>query len=107
VARVVGAAEEALLLELVEPRLDRRARLLELRDDRVVLRRQLLQGVEVVEVRLQCSEQFELAPRRGVLGRHLRRALLVVPEARLLHLLLERRYALLEGGWVKGSPRAA
>src|SRR5205085_3564813 len=43
----------------------------------------------------------------GVLGRHARGPLLVVPEAGLLHLALERADALAQPGWVKGSPRAA
>src|SRR3954447_1721989 len=42
-----------------------------------------------------------------MLGRHLRRPLLVVPEAGLAHVLLERLEALAQRSWVKGSPRAA
>ena len=49
--------------------------------------------LQVVELRLELAERRELARGRRVLGRHLRRALLVVPEAGLLHLLLERAYA--------------
>jgi hypothetical protein len=95
VAGVVRPGEEALLLELREPRLDLRALTLQLAGDRLVLGRHLLERLEVVDVLLELLIPGQLALRPRVLGRHLRRALLVVPEGRLLHLLLERLEALL------------
>jgi hypothetical protein len=41
------------------------------------------------------------------LGRNLRRPLLVIPEARRPHFLLERARALAQPGGVKDSPQAA
>ena len=107
VAGVVGPGEEPLLLERLELGLDDDALLLELAGDRVVLGGELLERLEVVELRLERAVALELALRARVLGRDARRPLLVVPEAGLLHLALERAYALGETGWVKGSPRAA
>ena len=104
---VVGAAEEPLLLELGEAVLNCGSRVTQLIRDRVVLGGELLERLEVVELRLERAVALELALRARVLGRDARRPLLVVPEAGLLHLALERAYALGETGWVKGSPRAA
>ena len=94
VAGVVASREEPLLLELRQARLDVGARLLQLGGDRVVLGRELLQRLQVVELRLQHPVGLELALRARVLRRDARRPLLVVPEAGLLHLALERAYAL-------------
>jgi hypothetical protein len=107
VARVVAAGEQALLLELVQARLDRLALLLELGGDRVVLGRHLLERLEVLDVGLERAEDVQ-PPRRGsVLRRDLGRRVLVVPEAGRLHRLLELGDLRLESSWVKGSPRAA
>ena len=64
VARVVLAREQPRLLELGEPRLDRRALLLELGRDRLVLLGQLLERLEVVDVGLERAERLEPALRR-------------------------------------------
>jgi hypothetical protein len=88
-------------------RLHRRARLGQLGHDRLVLGRQLLERLQVVDLGLGGPVAVELALRPGVLGGDLRGPVLVVPEAGLPHLALERVYALGEGSWVKGSPRAA
>jgi hypothetical protein len=107
VAAVVLAAEQARLLELGEPGLDRGALLVELSGDRLVLRRHLLERLEIVHVALERAERLEPPGHRGVLGRHRRRVLLVVPEAGRLHLLLQVAYSAFETSRVKDSPRAA
>jgi hypothetical protein len=107
VPAVVAAAEQARLLELGEPRLEGGALGAQLVPDRGILGRQLRELLEVLGLRLQCTKGLDSPACRGVLRRYPRRALLVVPEAGRRHLALERRYSLLEYGWVKGSPRAA
>ena len=103
---------EAKLAALEEERLfagpyDAGVLLLQLVSHRLVLGRQLLERLEVVELGLERAVGAQLARSPRVLRRHLRGPLLVVPEAGRLHLLLERLYALGECSWVKGSPRAA
>jgi hypothetical protein len=89
VAGVVLAREQPGLLQLGQARLDRRALLRELSRDRVVLLGQLLERLQVADVRLERAERVE-PPRDGrVLGRHGRGVRLVVPEAGRLHLALE------------------
>jgi hypothetical protein len=91
VARVVGAGEQALLLELREPRLEPGALLGDLLGDRGVLGGELLERLEVVDARLELAVGRQPPSDARVLGRDARGALLVVPEARLPQLALERR----------------
>jgi hypothetical protein len=90
VAGVVAAGEQPLLLELGEQRLHSGALAGQLLGDRVVLGRELLERLEVVDLGRQRAVAVELALRARVLGGDLRGALLVVPEALLPHLVLER-----------------
>jgi hypothetical protein len=107
VAGVVLAAEKALLLEPAELTLDRTELLGELFLERLVVAGHPRDRSEVVQLGLERAERLELAPGATVLGRYLGRALLVVPEARPLHVGLEPADLLLQRRWVKGSPRAA
>ena len=59
------------------------------RRDGVVLLGQLLERLEVADVRLERAERLEPPSDGGVLGGHGGRVLLVVPEAGRLHLALE------------------
>ena len=106
VAGVVVAGEQPLLLERGQPLLHRHQRLLELGGDVVVLLGELDEPFEVVGVGLQLLERLEPPAEPRVLGADPPRRLGLVPEARLAHLRLERRAALLQPGRVKGSPRA-
>ena len=63
--------------------------LVQLGAQRVVLGGQLGQPGEVLDLGLERAERLQPARRAPVLGRDRRRLLLVVPEARLLHLGLE------------------
>ena len=89
VARVVLAAEQARLLELGQPLLDRVELRVELGGDLGVLGRHLGELVEVGDVGLERAERLEPALGARVLRPRSRRPLLVVPEARALHLALE------------------
>jgi hypothetical protein len=105
VTGVVLTAEQAGLLELCQLGFDGVELLGDLGVERVVF-----QGGEVREVLyvgFQLAKALELTLRAAVLGRHRRRATVVVPEARLLHLTLEPGDLLLERRRVKDSPRAA
>ncbi len=105
VARVVLTVEEAGLLELGKAPLDRGELRVELGRDLLVLGGHLEQVVEVADVGLERAEALEALLRAGVLRRGLRRGLLVIPEARRLHLPLEPGYLRVERSGVKGSPR--
>src|SRR5439155_1417041 len=107
IAGVVVAGEETLHLEIREPLAGALLLLLQLAGDRLVLGGHLLERFEVVDVRLELAVSVELALGARVLRGDLRRPLLVVPEAGLSHVLLERLQALAQRSWVKGSPRAA
>ena len=107
VARVVAAGEEALLLELLQALLNAADLVLELARDLGVLLGELGERLEVLDVTLQVAVQRQPLARARVLGPDLRRPLLVIPEAGLPHLVLERLNALAQLGWVKGSPLAA
>ena len=96
VAVVVLAAEQPRLLELGEPRLDRRQLRIELGRHLAVLGRHLGELLEIGGVGLEPAERLEAALDARVLRRGLRRALLVVPEARRPHLPLEARYLCFE-----------
>ena len=95
VAGVVVAGEQARLLQRREARLDRRALLLDLRRDRVVLRCHPLELLEVADVGLERAELLEAALHARVLGGHLGGVGLVVPEPLGAHLRLEGGGALL------------
>src|SRR5439155_1132722 len=101
VAGVVAAAEEALLLEVLEAALDVAELLLDLAGEVGVV----AELDEVLDVALEPLELVELAADLGVLGVDLRRGLAVVPEAGRLHLLLERAPALAQGSGVLGLGR--
>jgi len=96
-----------LFLERRQARLDSGPLLGELAGDRGVLLGKLLERLEIVDPRLELSVGGQPPPDSRVLGRDLRRSTLVVPEARLAELLLERLEALAQRGWVKDNPRAA
>ena len=104
---VVGACEEALLLQLGQLVLDRGHVLVHLAGQRGVLCRKLGQPRQLFNVGLQRLEGVQPARRTRVLGRDPRGSLGVVPEARRPHLGLERGDALRQRSGVKGSPRAA
>ena len=80
VAAVVGPGEEALLLEREEARLDVVQARLELGGELVVLRGELDERVEVLDVALDPAVDLEAARHARVLGRDLRGAAGVVPE---------------------------
>ena len=107
VAGVVGAGEQPLLLERVEPRLNRLNLLLELGGDLRILLGQLGQRLEILDVVLEIAEDREPASRASMLGADPRRVLLVVPEPGRPHLVFERPQALRQRSGVKDSPRAA
>jgi hypothetical protein len=104
---VISAGEQPLLLEFAETLLDGGDLLLQLLRDVRVLFRQLGKRLEVLDVALELVVHREPLVRPSVLGSYLRRPLLVVPEAGLSHLVLERLDALAQRVRVKGSPRAA
>jgi hypothetical protein len=106
IAGVVLAGEEPLLLEVGEAGLDGGDRLLELTGQVGILVGQFGQALEVVGVGAEALERVHAALQARVLGADLAGRLGIVPEARLAHLRLERGRALLQPGWVKGSPRA-
>ena len=107
VAVVIGAGEQPLLLERLEPLLDRGDRGLELGSHLVVLLGELGEPSEVLDVRRQRLVALQAAVDARVLGADLAGRLRVVPEARPAHLLLELGPALLQPCWVKDSPRGA
>ena len=106
VAGVVGAGEQALLLERREARLDRAERLLDLGGELRVLLGELDEPLEVVDVARQLLVGAQAARLARVLGADAPGGLRVVPEARLAHLALQRLDAVLQRLRVKGSPRA-
>ena len=87
--------------------LDRRDLRVELAGDAGILLGELGEAGEVLGVGLQLAERRQLARRARVLRADLRGGVLVVPEARRPHLLLERGDALAQRSRVKDSPRAA
>jgi hypothetical protein len=97
VARVVAPGEQPLLLELGEVLLDGGHLAGDLVGERVVLLGHLGERLEIVDVGLQGAPALEAPRRPRVLGADLRGDLLVVPEPRLLHLLLELADALGDG----------
>ena len=107
VTRVVGAGEQALLLERQQPCLDRFQLPLELAREVRILFGQLDERLEVLDVGGDAAEGLESAGQARVFGAGLGRRLGVVPEPGLAHLCLERRDALGERCGVKDSPRAA
>ena len=90
VAGVVPAGEQPLLLELVEALLYGPDLVLELAGDVRVLLGQLGERLEVLDVPLELTVHRQPLAGARVLGPDLRRSLLVVPEAGLPHLVLER-----------------
>jgi hypothetical protein len=84
-------------------RLDERELLLELVGDLSSSSASSLERLEVVDVALEPLVASRACARARVLGRDLRRALLVVPEARRLHLLSSAASALAQRSGVKGS----
>jgi len=101
VAAVVVAPEERGFLEAAElapQRHDRRLDLVEL-----VVRRDLEQLAEVRDLGRERVVAVEALRQTRVLGREPCRALLIVPEARGAHLLLERGDALAQAIRVKGN----
>ena len=106
VARVIGAREQALLLELRQALLDRGEVLLDLLLERRLLLGHLHETVEILDVGLQLRECLQALVCLGVLGRDLGCRLGVVPETGRLHLRFERLDALAQLSWVKDSPLA-
>ena len=106
VAGVVLAAEQARLFELGQASLDRGQLGRQLGRHLLVLGGHLGQLAEVGDLGLELAEGLQLALGAGVRGRGAGRGLLVVPEARPLHLGLEPLDLGLERRGVKGSPRA-
>src|SRR4051794_6154712 len=97
VARVVVTREQACELERRESVLDRGEVRLELVGDRLVLGGQLDQALEVLDLAHERLEFFDATGQPGMLGRYLGRPLLIVPEARRPHLLLEPARLALQG----------
>jgi hypothetical protein len=89
VAAVVLAAEQARLLQFREAGLDGCALLGQLSGHLLVLGRQLLERLQILDVAVERPVRLEPASHGRVLGAHARRALLVVPEAGGLHLALQ------------------
>ena len=89
VAAVVRAAEQARLLELGEPRLDRAQLRVEFVGELGVLRRHLGELAEVTDVGLEPPEGLEPALGAGVRCGDRGGALLIVPEPLGAHLALQ------------------
>ena len=106
VACVVFAGEESVLLQALKLVLDRSELLRELLLERRVELEELLRVLVLV---LQALVAREPAAQPGVVGRDLLRSRLIVPEARSLHLRLERLAPLPDPLRVKGNhgPRRA
>jgi hypothetical protein len=95
VAGVVLAAEQARLLQLGQPLLDRAQLRVELGGHLLVFSRHLGEVIEVGDVRLQPAEHLQAALRPRMGRRGAGSGLLVVPEAGTAHLLLQpRRFGL-------------
>ena len=107
VAVVVAPGEQALLLELLQaaPR-SRAACSSSSRRDLGILERHLGEAVEILDLGAEAAELLEALRGARVVGRDLRGGVLVVPEARRGHLVLEDGYAFGKRSWVKDSPRA-